>query len=428
VTDIKETSELQAITNVIVKKQDTRWGISHYILKNATNDRFYITTDIGFYIWKCLQQKLSFGELVENIHEIYRSIGIEEIRSFISELHANGLIVVDQTQEHLGQDKSSSFLSKRIISINPSKQLMLIHDKTRWIFSNKSRAVCYLFLLVSFLFLLPEIAITPQILNQFTLLNSQFLMFLFLVVSIVPITLIHEICHGVACIHYGVKPKEMGIGVFYVFPYAYCDTTEAWLLNKKQRMWVSASGPLSTFIIAFSLLLFSGIGALSTDVQLFAKLLGVSCFLMSLWSLCPFIEGDGYHILMDFLDIPNLLEAAKHHFLNIVRLRQKDASLLVNTRAVRATLSCFAILSVLWFTYFIYIGTQFALRVAQELFDLLLALSVGTISLIDLSRLVMLFVLLGGVIYVFLPRCKTLVAKLFSWLVPKNHREILLFD
>ena len=119
--------------------------------------------------------------------------------------------------------------------------------------------------------------------------------------------LVHELSHGLACKHHGGRVPEMGV-VFILFaPMAYVDVTSSWQLRSRwQRMHIAAAGMWTELTLAaIALLCWS-----QTDSPVVAHLLhnvvvmaGVTTIL---FNLNPLMRFDGYYLLSDWLEIPNL--------------------------------------------------------------------------------------------------------------------------
>jgi hypothetical protein len=124
-------------------------------------------------------------------------------------------------------------------------------------------------------------------------------------VLLLPIYAIHEAAHGLACIHYGGTPGEMGTGMFYFSPMFYTDTSDSWRLSRWARVMVSLSGPISTLLIGSALAVVSFV-APSGSLRTFSELTAFLCFYIMLFNLSPVIENDGYYALTDVLNMPNL--------------------------------------------------------------------------------------------------------------------------
>jgi putative peptide zinc metalloprotease protein len=121
---------------------------------------------------------------------------------------------------------------------------------------------------------------------------------------------VHETAHGLAMASYGRRVGRAGLKVVLVFPYAFVDTSEAWFEPRRHRIVVSAAGPVSDAVLggAFSLACLTLAAGTLRDI---CFQLAVGAYLGALMNLNPFVERDGYHILADVLDEPNLRGRAR---------------------------------------------------------------------------------------------------------------------
>ena len=123
----------------------------------------------------------------------------------------------------------------------------------------------------------------------------------------------HELAHGLTMASYGRRIEQAGLKLVLVFPYAFVDTSEAWFEPRRRRIAISAAGPASDFTLGavFSLccLLLAPGAVRDICFQLaFAAYVG-ACF-----NLNPFLDRDGYHILVDVLREPGLRRRAREQF------------------------------------------------------------------------------------------------------------------
>jgi putative peptide zinc metalloprotease protein len=145
--------------------------------------------------------------------------------------------------------------------------------------------------------------LTTNLLDQ--LLSFQNLMLLWLVFPLVKV--LHELGHGLATTAHGGEVHDMGV-MFLVFsPLPYVDASGASAFASKwQRALVGAAGMMVELFVA-SLALFVWIAAEPGVVRAAAYnvflLGGVSTLL---FNANPLLRYDGYYILADLLEIPNL--------------------------------------------------------------------------------------------------------------------------
>jgi putative peptide zinc metalloprotease protein len=119
---------------------------------------------------------------------------------------------------------------------------------------------------------------------------------------------LHQVVHGLACVHYGRRVREFGFSFLHgIVPTFYVDVTDMFMASRKARVVTALSGPLVHLYLGglcFWLATQMPAGFLQTFVAA-TGLLQWQSFLICLYPFC-FLEMDGYHILVDFLGLPTL--------------------------------------------------------------------------------------------------------------------------
>jgi putative peptide zinc metalloprotease protein len=116
---------------------------------------------------------------------------------------------------------------------------------------------------------------------------------------------IHESAHALTCKHFGRMVPNGGFMLYYLMPGFYVDVTDSWLEPWRRRIAIFWAGPYSGFFLAglSSLLAFVlPPGVLSTIFFLLA----VAAYLTNLLNLMPLLLLDGYWILEQWVEIPQL--------------------------------------------------------------------------------------------------------------------------
>ncbi len=122
---------------------------------------------------------------------------------------------------------------------------------------------------------------------------------------------LHELGHALTAHHYGCRVPTMGVAFLVMMPLLYTDTTDAWKLGqRRQRMHIAAAGILAELVLAVvALVLWSFLpdGPLRAGVFLLATSTWVITLAIN---ASPFMRFDGYFLLADHLNLPNLHERA----------------------------------------------------------------------------------------------------------------------
>ena len=140
-----------------------------------------------------------------------------------------------------------------------------------------------------------------------------------MVIVLMAITLlVHELGHIGACRKFNIKHGGIGIGVYIVFPVAYADISSLWTATKKQRIIANLGGVFTEYLYAFVLLGLFYYTNNATFLLTFTILVTKAFF-----ELNPFIRMDGYWVLSDITETPNLLQKANQQLAAVVSLKKQ---------------------------------------------------------------------------------------------------------
>ena len=119
--------------------------------------------------------------------------------------------------------------------------------------------------------------------------------------------ILHELGHAYTTTRYGGRVPTMGVAFLVLYPVLYTDTSDAWrMTSRRARLAIGTAGirvELAIALLATFLWSFLPDGPVRGAVFLLASATWISTLLVN---LSPFLRFDGYYILSDWLDMPNL--------------------------------------------------------------------------------------------------------------------------
>jgi putative peptide zinc metalloprotease protein len=159
----------------------------------------------------------------------------------------------------------------------------------------------------------------------------------------------HELGHASASSRYGAPARDIGFGLYLVYPVFYNDVTAAWRLTRPQRLVIDLAGVFFQFLVAGSYLVIYHL----TGVQAF-YLAAVSIFFLGLVVLLPIFKFDGYWLLSDLLGVPNLSSQIRRVGAHVRdRLTRRSDERLRWPGWVSAAVAVYAVFTVVFVFFFV---------------------------------------------------------------------------
>lgn len=241
----------------------------------------------------------------------------EELISWVASLCTTGVVSLqsDGDAELLFQHYARQQNARRFQSIkNPLAVRIPLHNPDNWL-TGFVQSVRYLFCLQALYVALAVIVIgiVAGVVNFYPIAQefmrvAQNPTHWWLYLLMYPaLKALHELAHAVLIKKWGGAVHEVGITLLVLMPIPYVDASDAWMFSKKsQRVLVSAAGMLAECVVA-SLALLVFLTVEPGIVQNVAFALFVMGSLSTLlFNANPLLKFDGYYMLQDWLDIPNL--------------------------------------------------------------------------------------------------------------------------
>ena len=142
---------------------------------------------------------------------------------------------------------------------------------------------------------------------------------LFLLISL-GLAAAHEFAHGLTCKRFGGEVHDLGFLLIYFTPSFYTNVSDAWLFPEKaKRLWVGFAGPyFELFLWALATLAWR-VTDVDTWINYAALIVMTLSGIKTLFNLNPFIKLDGYYLLSDYLELPNLRKRSFRYVGDLVK-------------------------------------------------------------------------------------------------------------
>lgn len=130
---------------------------------------------------------------------------------------------------------------------------------------------------------------------------------LWMTVAWIALKVVHELAHAFACRRYGGEVREVGMAFVLFAPLAYVDVTSSWRLPSKwSRIHVSIAGIYVELLVAAVAALMWQHAESKFASHMLYNLIVMASVSTILFNANPLMRFDGYFILSDLLEIPNL--------------------------------------------------------------------------------------------------------------------------
>ena len=368
-------------SHVHLLRQEYR-GRTWYVLQDLASDRFHRFASVAYLLIGLMDGKRTVREIWE---AATATLGDEapsqdEFIRLLSQLHAADLLVCDvspdaaelsQRAQRQGYQKWKSQLFNvfawKLPLCDPdaflTRFLPLVQPFIGWTGFILWLSVVGLGVTLG---ALHWPALSRDMLDQVLAPRNMLLVWLLFPV----IKLLHELGHGFATKRFGGDVHELGAMILVLTPVPYVEASAAWAFASKwQRIVVGAAGMMVELFLA-SLALMVWVNAEPGLVRLLAYntilIAGVSTVI---FNANPLLRFDGYYMLMDWLEIPNLRGRASQYLGYLCErylFGHREATLSPTTRGERVWFVLYGLLSSVYrilvvVGILLYLGDEFPL-------------------------------------------------------------------
>lgn len=296
-------------------------GKTFWVVKEPVGLNYFRFHEEEYAILCMLDGQSSLDDIKEQFEDQFtpQKITFQDLQQFVGMLHRSGLVISDaagqgrQLKRRRDQRKRRELLGRfanifaiRFRGIDPKWIFDLIYPYTAWFFHPAMMVFVVLFGLSALTLVAAEFDVFQARLPTF----HEFFgpaNWIYLGITMAVVKVLHEFGHGLSCRHYGGECHEIG-AMFLVFtPCLYCNVSDSWMLpNKWQRAFIGAAGMyVEIFLASIATFLwwFSEPGLLN---QLALSVMFICSVSTVVFNGNPLLRFDGYYILMDLAEIPNL--------------------------------------------------------------------------------------------------------------------------
>lgn len=225
-------------------------------------------------------------------------------------LHQSGPQTTARFLEKAARERESwgawllhNYLFMRIPLVRPDRLLNVLYPRVAWLFSRSTAYAVIAITLLGFYLCAREWDVFRA--TFVDLLNVQGA--IQFAITLVCLKVIHELGHALTAKRFGCRVPTMGIALLVLVPVPFTDVNDAWkLTQRRQRLAIGLAGvtaELACAGVAACAWSFLPNGPARTAAFLVATTTWVTTLLIN---LSPFMRFDGYYVLSDLIEMPNL--------------------------------------------------------------------------------------------------------------------------
>lgn len=301
-------------------------GTVYYTLKDPITGNYFRMREPEYWLIQQLNGETSPSRIAESFAEKFQMrIGPEAVDQFISTLGNLYFLEDGRSEVEIAkaarESKRTRSLAARVLFVklkafDPSSLL----EKVFGFYRPFHRPFWFV---IQFVVILLGISLLSIHSNQFAVRLDELLTFSTIVTIVAALFLMilaHEFAHALVCRYHGGRVREMGFLLMYFQPCFYCDVSDAWLFREKsQRLAVTWAGPYCQFVFLALAVIVWRVTVPGTGISEFARICAIVAWVNFLFNFNPLIKLDGYYLLSDWLEIPNLRQKAFGYLGNVLK-------------------------------------------------------------------------------------------------------------
>jgi len=285
-------------------------GAVRYVIKDGRSGKFFRFGEVEQFIAEQLDGETPLDAVRQQTEARFEgTLSPEALAAFITKLQKNGLLEVQGAPASAPSKPGrpgrllGSLLYMRIPLFDPNRLFDRLGRRVRFCFTPQFVVLSAALMLLATLITVLQWSDVRQDLSRLYRLSS---IPLFLLVTF-GLAFAHEAAHGLTCKRFGGEVHELGFLLLYFTPGFYTNVSDAWLFpEKSKRLWVGVAGPyFELFLWALATLTWR-VTDVDTRINYAALIVMTTSGIKTFFNLNPFIKLDGYYLLSDYLELPNL--------------------------------------------------------------------------------------------------------------------------
>ncbi|MSR30930.1 MAG: hypothetical protein EXR99_05430 [Gemmataceae bacterium] len=335
-TDLERRKQIKIRLRKDLKIDPQKYeGRTFFVVKDPVSLRYYRLKEHEHYLLKFMDGKYTLQDAQKAYEDRFRPdrLRLEDLEAFAQQLLTAGLAqneapksgkqLFERRRKKIRTEwmqKLTNILYIKLPVFDPEPLLNHMVKYFRWIFT-------FWWFMVSLGIMGAALLLVTTHFDVFMHKMPSYYEFfyspktlVYLWVALGMVKVIHEFGHGLSCKRFGGEVHEMGFLFLCFSPALYANVSDAWTLpNKWHRIIISAAGIYVELIIAALATFVWWNTSTSPLVNNLALCVMIVCSISTVvFNANPLMRFDGYYVLADWMEIPNLRERSNKFLKNLM--------------------------------------------------------------------------------------------------------------
>ncbi len=275
-----------------------------FVVKDPAAERFFRFGEVEHFVARQLDGSTPLDIVRRRVEEQFeRPLQTGTLETLIGQLRRCQLLESPEARDHRGGRVRGTLLYLRLKAFDPDCLLTGLVPRLQFVFTPGWLALTALLILLAAGVTFSNWFEIARGVSGLYRLDALLIAWL----TVLSVTTAHEFAHGLTCKRFGGEVHEIGFLLIYFQPAFYCNVSDAWLFPRKSsRLWVTFAGAYLEIVVWASATLVWSIVDIDTRLSFLALVIMTTSGIKTLFNLNPLIKLDGYYLLSDYLEIPNL--------------------------------------------------------------------------------------------------------------------------
>ena len=301
------------IEQVLMRCTQTPTGGAYYVLHNPATGVYVALDAANYFLWELMDGEHTVADLALAYFGRFGAFPFERLDQLLAQLAAVQLLVDTAPPapsppggglaDRLHRLAATAF-QREFVFAQADQFFDRLYRRGGWVCF--TRPALLLAAVVTVVGLACFLTLEPMAEYQLLSANgSHGIGLAALWLAVLAVIFCHECGHGLTCKANGRTVRKAGFMFYLGMPTFFVDASDMWLAGRRARIAVSAAGPIVNCVLGGGLAIVVLLLPVSLPAQVLHQVAWVA-FLGALLNLNPLLELDGYYVLMDWLDMPQL--------------------------------------------------------------------------------------------------------------------------